>query len=111
MASERAIVAGFWGSISSRPAFTAVLIGLQPVACAPKKCTSFSATSPSSISSLNALWIFVIRDPPAELLRYLITHGLRAFVIVRAQVHVDEAPAVLVGDLRAEPVHVIIVAI
>ena len=65
MASERAMVFGFCGSISLLPAFTAVLMGLHPVACAPKNFTLLASTSPSSASSRKALAILVINDPPA----------------------------------------------
>jgi hypothetical protein len=51
MASERAMVAGFCGSISLRPALTAALMGLQPVAWAPKNFTLLASTRPSSTSS------------------------------------------------------------
>jgi len=37
MASERAMVAGFCGSISALPVFTEVEIGEHPVACAAEK--------------------------------------------------------------------------
>ena len=46
MASDRAMVEGFCGSISVFPAFTAVEIGEHPVACAPKYFTGFASTSP-----------------------------------------------------------------
>src|SRR5438477_562008 len=65
MASERAMVAGFCGSISELPVFTAVEIGEHPVACAPKNFTGFSSTNPSLLSSSNAFLILVINDPPA----------------------------------------------
>ena len=52
----------------------------------------------------------VLRESPAELLGDLEAGGLRAFGVVRAQVDVREAPAVLVRHLRAQPVHIVVVA-
>ena len=52
----------------------------------------------------------VLRQPPAELLGDLEAVGLGAFGVVRPQVHVDDRPAVLVGDLGAEAVDVVVVA-
>ena len=46
-----------------------------------------------------------IRRPPPELLGDLERHALRALGVVRAQVHVDDGPALeLIGQLEAEPV-------
>ena len=53
----------------------------------------------------------VVGQTPAELLGDLVADGLRAFGVVGAQVHVDEAPVVLVGDQRAEAVDVVVVAV
>ena len=122
MASDRAIVVGFCGSISAFPAFTAVEIGEHPVACAPKIFTGLASTRPSLISSSNAFLIFVISDPPAmgthdvvgqspaQLLGDLVANGLRAFGVIRTQVHIHESPVVLVGDLRAQAVHLVVAA-
>ena len=52
----------------------------------------------------------VLRQPPAELLDDLEAERLGALGVVGAQVDVGEAPAVLVGDLRAEAVDVVVVA-
>ena len=52
----------------------------------------------------------VLREAPAELLGDLEAVGLRALGVVRAQVDVGEPPAVLVRHLRAQPVHVVVVA-
>src|SRR3972149_162203 len=41
----------------------------------------------------------VVREPPAELLRYLVAEGLGALGVVRPDVDVDEGPAVLSGYL------------
>ena len=51
------------------------------------------------------------RQPPAELLGDLVADGLGALGVVRAQVDVDEAPAEVAGDLRAEPVDLVVVAV
>ena len=59
------MVAGFCGSISALPVFTAVEMGEHPVACAPKNFTGLSSTKPSLLSSSNAFLILVINDPPA----------------------------------------------
>ena len=53
----------------------------------------------------------VIRQAPAELLGDLVADGLRALGVVGAQVDVDEAPVVLVGDQGAEAVDVVVVAV
>ena len=47
---------------------------------------------------------------PPELLGDLEAHRLRAFRVVRAQVDVREAPAETVCNLRAEAIHVVVVA-
>src|SRR5262245_20781299 len=46
---------------------------------------------------------------PSQLLHDLEPHRLGAFGVVRAQVDVHEAPAVTIGNLSAEPVHVVVV--
>ena len=53
----------------------------------------------------------VIGQAPAELFGDLVALGLRALCVVGTQVDVDEAPAVLIGDLGAEPVDVVVVAV
>src|SRR5262245_37707604 len=53
----------------------------------------------------------VIGVLPAQLLDDLKSHRLRAFGVVRAQVDVHEAPAVAVRHLRAEPVHIVVIAV
>src|SRR6476646_10677759 len=53
----------------------------------------------------------IVRQAPAQLLGDFVTHGLRAFGVIRPQVHVDEAPAMLVRDLRAETVDVVVIAV
>ena len=66
MASERAMVVGFCGSISSFEFFTASAIGEQPVACAPKNFTGLRFNKPQRHQvRRNALLIFVISEPPA----------------------------------------------
>ncbi len=51
-----------------------------------------------------------VRQRPAELLDRLEGERLRALGVVRPQVDVDERPRVLLGELRAEPVDVVVVA-
>ena len=53
----------------------------------------------------------VLREFPAELLDDLEAVRLCAFRVIRPQVDVGEAPAVSVGNLRAEPVDVVVVAL
>src|SRR6266481_2010913 len=53
----------------------------------------------------------VIRQGPAKLFGDFVAVRFRAFGIVRAQIHVDEAPLKAVGDLRAKAIDVIIVAV
>ena len=65
IARERAMVLGRCGRMSSVPSLTAVEMGEQPLACAPKKRTGLLSTRPSSISSLNAFRILRISEPPA----------------------------------------------
>ena len=53
-----------------------------------------------------------IGQPPAELLGDLEGQRLRAFRVVRPHVDVDERPAVVdVGDLAAQPIDVVVVAV
>ena len=52
----------------------------------------------------------VIGISPAKLLGDLEAHRLGAFGVVAAQVDVGESPAVAIRDLRAQPVHVVVVA-
>ena len=56
MASDLAIVLGLrTGLTSLRPALTALVIGLQPVACAPNILVAPGPIKPSRSNSLNAL--------------------------------------------------------
>ena len=50
----------------------------------------------------------VIRQPPVELLGALEQDRLRSLRVVRAQREVDEAPAFLIGEARAEPVDLVV---
>src|SRR5712664_2779286 len=81
------MVFGFCGSKRWRLRFTPSDIGEQPVACAPKNFTGFASTQPS------------------------VTNSRNAFAIIVTQVDVDESPLETVGDLRAEPVDVVVVAV
>ena len=109
----------------SRPVafLTALAMGEQPVACAPKNLTGLSSTRPSATNSSNALRIlvmseppamghdYVVRETPAELLGDFKANCLGAFGIEGAQVDVDETPVVAIGDLRAETIDVVVVAV
>ena len=53
----------------------------------------------------------VIRKPPSKLLGDFKAHRLRAFCVVRAKVDVGKSPPVTVGNLRAQPVHVVVIAL
>ncbi len=53
----------------------------------------------------------VVGETPAELLGDLVAYGLGAFGVVGAEIYVDEAPGVFVGDLGAEAVDVVVVAV
>ena len=52
----------------------------------------------------------VAREAPAKLLGDLESHRLRAFRVVCAQVDVREAPPQAVRDLRAQAIHVVVIA-
>ena len=122
MASERAMVEGFCGSISSLLFFTASEMGEHPVAWAPKNLTGLSATSPSVTKFLECLVDLVderasghghddvVGEAPAELLGDFVADGLGALGVVGPQVDVDEAPVVALRNLRAEAVDLVIVA-
>ena len=47
---------------------------------------------------------------PSELLDDFEPHRLGAFGVVRAQVDVDEAPAIPIRHLRAQAIHIVVVA-
>src|SRR5256885_8516722 len=53
----------------------------------------------------------MLRIAPSELLDDLEAERLRALRVVRPQVDVHESPAVPVGHLRAQPVHIVVVAV
>src|SRR5438552_6217489 len=53
----------------------------------------------------------MIRESPTELLRHLEAHRLGAFGVVAAEVDVREAPPVSIGNLRAQPVDVVVIAL
>src|SRR5215831_2163716 len=65
MASDLAIVDGRTGCTTSWPARNAAATGAHPVACAPNTRYGVSATSPSEISSRNALSILTSCAPDA----------------------------------------------
>ena len=122
MASERAMVLGFCGSISSLPCLTAA--------------GNRRAAGGLRAEELHVLWLDqaerdqfleglvnlgderaaghghddVVGQAPAELLGDLIADGLRAFGVVGPQIDVHEAPLVLLADLRAEAVDLVVIA-
>jgi hypothetical protein len=65
MASERAMVSGRTGRITSWPSANACATGEQPVACAPKTLYGVASTSPSLPNSVNPLSTLVSCDPDA----------------------------------------------
>src|SRR3989337_817686 len=65
MASDLAMVLGFTGLMMSLSSLMAVVIGLQPVACAANTFVFTNGTRPSFSSSLNDFHILVISDPLA----------------------------------------------
>ncbi len=122
MASERAMVVGFCGSISALPVFTAVEIGEQPGRLRAKELHRLffdqleldqfverllDLGNQRSASHRNHN---IVRQPPAQLFRDLEAHGLRSFRVVGPQVHVHESPTPLFGNLRAQAVHLVVVA-
>src|SRR5207302_8074573 len=54
---------------------------------------------------------YIVGEAPAELLGDFKSMGFRAFGIVGAEVDVDQAPIKAVGDLRAETIDVVVVAV
>ncbi len=54
---------------------------------------------------------YMVRHLPTELLGRLERERLAAFGVVRPHVDVDERPLVDAGELRAQPVHVVVVAV
>ena len=118
------MVSGLTGRTTSWPPLKAAATGEQPCACAPKIVYGASSTSPSETSSAKPLSTFVScepdatgittwsRQPPAELLGDLVAQRLGALGVVGPDVDVDERPALLLaGDLRREPVDVVVVAL
>ena len=53
----------------------------------------------------------VVGQPPAELLGDLKADGLRALGVIGTKIDVHESPVVALGNLRAQPVHVVVVAV
>ena len=86
-------------------------MGEQPVACAPKKLDGLGFDQAEVDEFVEGFADFaderaaghgdddVVGQAPAELLGDLVADGLGAFGVVGAEVDVDEAPVVLVGDL------------
>src|ERR1700688_253205 len=53
----------------------------------------------------------VIRQTPAELFGNFVTVRLGAFGIVGTKIYVHEAPIEAVGDLSAEPIHMVVISV
>ncbi len=53
----------------------------------------------------------VVGKLPAELFGDLEAHRLRSLRVVRPQIHIDEAPAIGVRDLRAQAIHLVIISV
>ena len=51
------------------------------------------------------------RQPPPQLLADLVAHGLRSLGVERLEVHVDEPPAAVVGQLAGQAVGVVVAAL
>ena len=122
IAIDLAMVFGLTGSGNSSPASSARTTGAQPAACAAWIAGSSPSTRPTVAQLFESLEDArqqraagdgrddVTGEAPAELLGDLEAVGLRALGVVGAQVDVREAPLVLVRHLRAQPVHVVVVA-
>ena len=122
MASDRTKVSGLRTGSTSPTLAQAVATGAQPAACPPTKRIGRGSIRPASASSSKPRASGEHRPrgdrgddhvwrPPAERLRDLEGEGLAALGVVRPEVDVDEAPAGLVGDLEAQPVHVVVRAV
>ena len=91
--------------------FTPSEIGEQPVAWAPKNFTGlcFDPAERNQFAegfgdfgderASGHRYDYVVREAPAKLFGDFVAVRLRAFGIVGAQIHVDEAPLEAVGDL------------
>ena len=53
----------------------------------------------------------VVRKLPTQLFRDLEGVGLRPFSVVASEIDIRKPPAVLVSDLRAQPVHIVVIAL
>ena len=51
----------------------------------------------------------MLRGLPAQLLGDLVSEGLGAVAVERTQVDINQAPAILSGDFRAEAVYFVII--
>ena len=112
MASERAIVFGRCGSITSVSFFTACAIGRASGCLRAEEADRLILNK----SKLNQLverlanlrnqrtarhWDnHVIRQPPSQLLGNLKPNCLRPLGIVGTQIHIHKSPVIAIGDLR-----------
>ena len=122
IAIERAMVFGLTGSGNSRPSSSALMTGAQPAACAAWIAGRSPLDQPDFLQLAERARDArqqraaghrrddVLREFPAELLGDFEAVGLRAFRVVAAQVDVRKPPAVFFRNLRAQPVHIVVVA-
>ncbi len=117
------MVLGRWGSMPSVPSLTATEMGEQPVGLGSEEANRLLFDEAEVDEFVEGFANFsdqraaghgdddVVRKTPAELFGDLIADGLRTFGVVGAEVYVDEPPGVLVGNLGAEAIDVIVVAV
>ncbi len=124
IASERAIVSGFTGVTSSAPSRNACATGRQPCGLGAADPVGLlldradrdqlterpvdlrEQSAPHAIGHHH-----VVGQTPAELLGGLEPERLGALGVVGAHVHVHERPWQCLGDLAAETVHLVVVAL
>ena len=114
------MVSGRTGSGWSSPSASALTTGAQPEACVHVRQLALgqpdfrelaeAAEDARQERSARDWRHHVIRITPSELFDDLEAHGLGAFRVVGAKVDVDETPAIPIAHLRAQPVHIVVVA-
>ena len=122
MAIDFAIVFGICGTSVSPPLSTSRVIGAHPAACAPYN-RGVSCLHETRVANFAERLVQLreqraashrddhsARESPAQLLGDLEAHRLRALAIVAAQIHVHDSPSEPIGELRAQTIHIIIVA-
>ena len=123
IAIERAIVFGFTGSGNSRSSFERVddrraagrLRGMDRRQIAFDEPDFAKLAEPARDARQQRAAGHrrhdVPRKLPPELFGDFEAVGLRAFGVIAAQIDVRESPAVLLRNLRAQPVHIVVVAL